>query len=48
LGRHPTAVDAVAERYLATFAALDPCAATDIGIVGDDVDYETEITDYSP
>ncbi len=46
--RRTTAVDAVAERYLAAFAALDPCAATEMGIVGHDVDYDTEITDYSP
>jgi uncharacterized protein (DUF885 family) len=44
LARPPTAVDAVAERYLDTFAALDPCAATEMGIIGHDVD----ITDYSP
>ena len=44
LGRRPTAVDAVAERYLDTFAALDPCAATELGITGHDDD----ITDYSP
>ena len=48
MGRRTTAVDAVAERYLATYAALDPCAATDMGIVGHDVNYDTEITDYSP
>ena len=42
--RAPTAVDAVAERYLQTFAALDPCAATEFGITGHDDD----ITDYSP
>ncbi len=48
MGRRATAVDAVAERYLATFAALDPCAATDMGIVGHDVNYDAEITDYSP
>ncbi len=42
--RPPTAVDAVAERYLETFAALDPCAATEMGIIGHDDD----ITDYSP
>ncbi|GFG49339.1 DUF885 domain-containing protein [Mycolicibacterium agri] len=46
--RRTTAVDAVAERYLATFAALDPCAATEMGIIGDDSEYESEITDYSP
>jgi uncharacterized protein (DUF885 family) len=44
LARPSTAVDAVAERYLDTFAALDPCAATEMGIVGHDDD----ITDYSP
>jgi uncharacterized protein (DUF885 family) len=44
LGRPSTAVDAVAERYLETFAALDPCAATEAGITGHDDD----ITDYSP
>jgi uncharacterized protein (DUF885 family) len=48
LGRRTTAVDAVAEDYLVTFAALDPCAATEMGIVGHDHDYETDITDYSP
>ena len=42
--RPPTAVDAVAERYLNTFAALDPCAATEMGILGHDDD----VTDYSP
>lgn len=43
-GRTPTAVDAVAERYLDTLAELDPCAATDMGIAG----HDEEITDYSP
>ncbi|MEO3760372.1 DUF885 domain-containing protein [Mycobacterium sp. B14F4] len=43
MGRTPTAVDAVAERYLETFARLDPCAATEMGITGHDDD----ITDYS-
>src|SRR6185295_18880960 len=38
LVRRPTAVDAVAERYLDTFASLDPCAATEMGIVGHDDD----------
>ncbi|WP_299564552.1 DUF885 domain-containing protein [uncultured Mycolicibacterium sp.] len=42
--RQPTAVDAAAERYLDTYAALDPCAATELGITGHDED----ITDYSP
>lgn len=37
-------MDTVAERYLETFAALDPCAATEFGIAGHDDD----ITDYSP
>lgn len=44
MGRAATAVDTVAERYLDTAAALDPCAATEMGIVGHDDD----ITDYSP
>jgi uncharacterized protein (DUF885 family) len=44
LARHPTAVDAVAERHLDTFAALDPCAATEMGIAG----HDGEMTDYSP
>src|ERR1700694_4004827 len=42
--RAPTPVDTVAERCLQTFAALDPCAATEFGITGHDDD----ITDYSP
>jgi uncharacterized protein (DUF885 family) len=44
LARAATAVDGVAERYLEAFAALDPCAATELGITGHDDD----ITDYSP
>ncbi|AFM17115.1 hypothetical protein Mycch_2340 [Mycolicibacterium chubuense NBB4] len=44
MARAATAVDAVAERYLDTFAALDPCAATESGIAG----FDDEITDYSP
>jgi len=44
LGRAATAVDAVAERYLETSAALDPCAATESGIAG----HDDQITDYSP
>jgi len=44
LVRPSTAVDAVAERYLDTFAALDPCAATEMGVIGHDDD----VTDYSP
>lgn len=43
-GRTPTAVDAAAERHLARFAALDPCAATEMGLAG----YDDQITDYSP
>ncbi|CAN5430117.1 DUF885 domain-containing protein [soil metagenome] len=46
--RPPTAVDAVAERYVETFAALDPCAATELGIIGADVNYDEDLTDYSP
>ncbi|RAV15659.1 DUF885 domain-containing protein [Mycolicibacterium sp. GF69] len=42
--RTPTAVDAVAERYLDTLAELDPCAATEMGIVG----HDDKVTDYSP
>lgn len=34
----------MAERYLETFAALDPCAATEFGIAG----HDDQITDYSP
>jgi uncharacterized protein (DUF885 family) len=34
----------VAERYLDTYAALDPCAATELGILG----YDDQVTDYSP
>ncbi|KMO69752.1 hypothetical protein MCHUDSM44219_05462 [Mycolicibacterium chubuense] len=44
LARAATAVDAVAERYLDTWAALDPCAATESGITG----HDDQITDYSP
>jgi uncharacterized protein (DUF885 family) len=44
LDRTLTAVDAVAERYLDTFASLDPCAATEMGVIGHDDD----VTDYSP
>jgi uncharacterized protein (DUF885 family) len=48
LGRAATAVDAIAENYLQTFAALDPCAATELGIVGTGTNYDEELTDYSP
>lgn len=44
MARAATAVDAVAERYLDTFARLDPCAATELGITG----HDDEVTDYSP
>jgi uncharacterized protein (DUF885 family) len=44
VGRQRTAVDAAAERYLDVFAALDPCAATELGIAG----HDEEVTDYSP
>ncbi|OMC38153.1 hypothetical protein A5740_03510 [Mycobacterium sp. GA-1841] len=44
MARPATAVDAVAERYLDTYARLDPCAATELGITGHDDD----LTDYSP
>ncbi|BBY84105.1 DUF885 domain-containing protein [Mycolicibacterium pulveris] len=43
MARASSAVDAVAERYLEVFAALDPCAATNMGVTGHDDD----ITDYS-
>ena len=44
MARPATAVDAVAERYLDAWAALDPCAATESGIAG----HDDQITDYSP
>ncbi|MFV8175677.1 hypothetical protein B7435_00790 [Mycolicibacterium peregrinum] len=44
MARAATAVDAVAERYLETYARLDPCAATELGITG----HDDEVTDYSP
>lgn len=44
MARPATAVDSVADRYLETNAALDPCAATEAGIAG----YDDQITDYSP
>ncbi|MGB3486204.1 MAG: DUF885 domain-containing protein [Mycobacterium sp.] len=44
MGRAITAVDAIAERHLDTFAALDPCAATQLGVLG----HDDELTDYSP
>ncbi|WP_066897096.1 DUF885 domain-containing protein [Mycolicibacterium houstonense] len=44
MARATTAVDEAAERYLDTYARLDPCAATELGITGHDDD----VTDYSP
>ncbi len=44
MARAATPVDSVAERYLDTYARLDPCAATELGITGHDDD----VTDYSP
>lgn len=44
MARPATAVDAVADRYLESSAALDPCAATEAGIAG----FDDQITDYSP
>jgi uncharacterized protein (DUF885 family) len=42
--REPTAVDAVAEKYVAAYAALDPLAATELGLPG----HDHEVTDLSP
>ncbi|CAM5790972.1 DUF885 domain-containing protein [Cellulomonas persica] len=42
--REPTAVDAVAEKYVTTLAALDPLAATEMGLAG----HDHEMTDLSP
>ena len=42
--RVPTAVDAVAEQYLATYCRLDPFAATAMGVTG----YDHLATDLSP
>jgi uncharacterized protein (DUF885 family) len=44
LVRAQTPLDGVAERYLDSLAELDPCAATELGILG----HEDELTDYSP
>ncbi|MBU9764819.1 DUF885 domain-containing protein [Mycobacterium sp. TNTM28] len=44
MARNATPIDAVAERYLDTYARLDPCAATELGITG----HDHEVTDYSP
>ena len=48
MDRPATAVDAVADRYLDTVAALDPCTATELGITGGDRNYDEDVTDYSP
>ncbi len=48
LTRARSAVDEIAERYVETYAALDPCAATELGIVGVDTNYDEDLTDYSP
>ncbi|GEL95648.1 DUF885 domain-containing protein [Cellulomonas composti] len=42
--REPTALDAVAEKHLQAFAALDPITATSIGLSG----YDHLMTDLSP
>jgi uncharacterized protein (DUF885 family) len=42
--RRPTAVDAIADAHLDAMAALDPVAATAMGVPG----HDTELTDYSP
>jgi len=44
LARATTAVDAVAERHLDAWSALDPCGATESGIAG----FDEQVTDYSP
>ena len=43
-GRPPSAVDALAERYLEDQCRLDPVGATQVGALG----FDTELTDYSP
>ncbi len=42
--RMGTLSDQIADRYVDAFAALDPCAATYLGIPG----HDAEMTDYSP
>lgn len=42
--REPTPIDAIAESYTTTVAALDPLAATSIGLSG----YDHLMTDFSP
>ncbi|WP_298459433.1 DUF885 domain-containing protein [uncultured Cellulomonas sp.] len=42
--RTPTAIDAIADRYVDTLAELDPIAATAMGLPG----YDDRMTDFSP
>ncbi|HEV6953621.1 MAG TPA: DUF885 domain-containing protein [Promicromonospora sp.] len=42
--RTPTPIDAVADDYVTRIAALDPLAATDMGLPG----HDHELTDFSP
>ncbi len=42
--REPSAVDAIAEEYLRTYARLDPLEATEMGLPG----YDHLMTDFSP
>jgi len=42
--RNPSAIDAIANQYTARFAALDPIAATSLGVQG----YDHLMTDFSP
>ncbi|MDR0482018.1 MAG: DUF885 domain-containing protein [Cellulomonadaceae bacterium] len=42
--RTPTAIDGIAEDYAKAYAALDPLAATSIGIPG----FDDQMTDHSP
>lgn len=39
-----SAVDAVADRFVSNYAALDPCPATEIGMP----EHDGELTDFSP
>ena len=42
--RTPSALDALADRYVDDLAAQDPFLATELGIAG----HDGEVTDYSP
>lgn len=42
--RTPTAVDALADEFVARYVVLDPIAATEMGVKG----HDHEMTDYSP